>query len=255
MDISRQIIAAINNRIPLSFSKYGDGEYFCVTGTPGHNCDRDSYTHRLRNGLLNSFKYMTENGNNAYIGLWHGNINQKKMWESITKKNVNWSDYHTLFMINDDKKNDKIEIYKTINHSPLKKIIVCNDLLIKSEILFKIDHMINVPLNNWFDTKFEEILNNIKRIINPNEQYIVITCAGMGSKVLICELTKLFPNNIYLDFGSAIDKICTKKTSRGWEPSYEELMENLKDLIPSNWNDAKYENIYNSANKMLGVHL
>jgi hypothetical protein len=255
MNITNNLITAINNNIPISFNKYGDGEFACMTGSVGKNCDRDSYTNKLRLGLLNSFKYMIENIENTHIGLWHSNISQKQTLESFVNKPIKWADYHTIIMKNDDKKGEKINLYKTIKYSPIEKIIVCNNLLVKSKLLFNIDHMINIPFNNWFDTTFEEIINNIKKIITPAKQYIIITCGGMGSKVLICELSKLYPQNIYLDFGSAIDKICTKKTSRGWEPSYEELMEDLKELIPPNWNDTKYDNIYIKANTMLGVHL
>ena len=77
----------------------------------------------------------------------------------------------------------------------------------------------------------------------------------MSAKVLICELIKRFPNNIYLDFGSALDKICTKRTSRGWEPSYEQFMEDLKEIIPEKWNNSEYEPIYKEAQFKLGIHI
>ena len=66
---------------------------------------------------------------------------------------------------------------------------------------------------NWFEKNYTEIFNKAKYFLSQHSKYskcIIITCAGMGAKVLVSELHKLFPNNIYLDFGSALDFICTK---------------------------------------------
>lgn len=254
MDITNIIIDSIKNKLPMSFLKYGDGEYFCAVSYPGGNCDKDLYTEKKKNGLLTSFKYMVDELPNSYIGMWHSSETQNKFWSEQSVKPIKWADYHTLLM---DGKNTegKLEIYKTIKHSSLKKIYICNPLLVKAKSLLNIDVMIRVPFNNWFDNELENLVQIITKNIEPNEQCIIMTSAGMGAKVLICELSKLFPNNIYLDFGSALDKICTKTTSRGWEPSYEEFMNILKDIIPENWNDDAYNYIYEQAKYKLGVHL
>jgi len=88
-----------------------------------------------------------------------------------------------------------------------------------------------------------------------SEQCIVLTSAGMGAKVLICELAKLYPQNIYIDIVSGLDKICTKKTSRGWEPSYDDFMRILADIIPEHWESSEYQQIFNEALYKVGVHL
>jgi hypothetical protein len=118
-----------------------------------------------------------------------------------------------------------------------------------------IDHMVHVPLNNWVDSKFDNILDSVKSLINPEEQYIILTSAGMGAKMLVGELTKLFPKNIYIDIGSGLDKICTKKTSRYWQPSYEEFMNELRDIIPSDWESCKYNYIFDEAQNNIGLNI
>ena len=115
--------------------------------------------------------------------------------------------------------------------------------------------MFHIPFNNWVDKEFDIILDAIKVIIDPEEQYIILTSAGMGSNLLISELTKLFPKNIYIDIGSGLDKICTRKTSRGWEPSYEELMNLLSDIIPPGWESPQYDGICKYAEFVIGLHL
>jgi hypothetical protein len=156
-----------------------------------------------------------------------------------------------------DHRNEKIDLLRTIKQSALKKIYICNSLMVRAKILLNIDHMVHVPFNNWVDTEMEYILNEIKSYINsnPDEQYIILTSAGMGAKILISELTKLFPKNIYIDIGSGLDKICTKKTSRYWQPSYEEFMNELRDMIPSNWESPEYDNIFNEAQHKLGLNI
>jgi hypothetical protein len=124
-------------------------------------------------------------------------------------------------------------------------------MLVKVKLLFNIDHMVHVSYNNWFDTNFIEVFNQIKDIIQPDTQYIIMTSAGMAAKILLYELAKFYPNNIYLDFGSALDKICTKLTTRGWEPHYNTSMDWLKDIIPSDWDDEKYDYIYNECRNNL----
>lgn len=253
MNISCILTEHINNNIPISFSKYGDGEAYCAFERFGRNCDDDNYTQKLGSSLINSFKYMVENADNSYIGLWH-NMNFKLYWENIVNKKVNWADYHSIII---DKQNDydKLALYKAIKNSKRKKIIVCNELLIKSKLLFDADEIVLVPFNNWFDTRFDDILNTVLNLINIDNEHMVMTCCGMSAKVLICELHKRFPKGIYLDFGSAIDLICTKKDSRGRGYNYEYISNFLSELLPEEWNDDKYNYIYEQAKTKLGVHL
>lgn len=254
MNITTHLTDCVRNNIPVSFSKYGDGEFICMMHRNGQNCDRDTYTEKLSTALNNSFVHLIENmQDNAYIGLWH-NLDNKQILERKTSKKVKWAAYHTIIF---DKKDDETKaiLYKTIKHSKMKKIIICNPLLIKSKVLLDIDEVICVPFNNWFDTGFDIILQQVKEKIGTDGNHIVITCCGMSAKVLICELIKKFPNGIYLDFGSALDIICTKRDSRGSKFGYAYYTHLLKECLPDNWEDDKYNSIYNQANHKLGVHL
>lgn len=254
MDITTIITEAIEKHTPISFSKYGDGEYYCSNSMGIRNCDNDNYTETKKIALIESFKYMVDNMNNTYIGLWPDSI-QHHFWQNLVNNPIKSVKYHTLLLDNDSRP-QKLALYKAIKDSSLKKIYICNHLLVKAEILFNIDHMVHVPLKNWFDN-FHIYLEQVKSLIKSDQQYIIMTSAGMAAKILIYELSKLFPNNIYLDCGSAFDKICTKKTSRGWEFSYEEivnLMEN-SGLLPIDWDDPKYDFVYQEAVSKLGIHL
>lgn len=253
MEITKTITECIRRRIPVSFSKYGDGEYACAKLFKGNNCDADLYTEKKRVALIESFKYMTECAENSHISYWTHDISS--YWQSLTTVPVRWAKLHTL-ILDDDSTGEKVELYKTIKQSTMKKIYICNPLMEKAQILLNIDWLIHVPLNNWFERLFVKLIDIIKKIIaSSNDQFIIMCSAGMCSKIIICELHKLFPNNIYLDIGSALDTICTKRVTRDSRRTYEKALEHMRDLIPDNWNDPKYEYIYEEANKKMGLHL
>lgn len=255
MIITKYLKKCVKEKIPVSFSKYGDGEYYCANGYIGRNCDNDNYTIKKKIALVDSFIYMTNEAENAYVGLWH-DINFKKFWDSLSTKPIKWANYHTLiFDKNYDE--DKAELIHEIKNSThYIKIIVCNELLVKSKLLFDADHIIYVPFNNWFDNHFQFFLNNIKDTIKKDSRPpLLITCCGMSAKIFIYELHKLFPNGIYLDYGSALDIICTKRDSRGFSHNYEYVYNLLKFLLPQDWEDEKYNYIYTEAKKKLGLHV
>lgn len=257
LDIIDHISECILNKIPILFVKYGDGEYNCAKGLHGHNCDNDEYTNKLSNLLKKSFIYIS-NIPNSYIGLWHSN-NNTKFWESLVANNINWAVYHTVIIdsIHDDNFKRKLNLYYIIQKSTLKKYIICNPLLIKSKLLFNATKLIHVPFQNWFDKYFDNLIKFVCQEIGDDEQPIVITCCGMGAKVVIAELHKKFPRGIFLDFGSAIDFICTKRDSRGYANSYtyEELHNLLSHILPDDWHDPQYEPLYLEAKQKMGIHL
>ncbi len=253
MEITKTITECIRRRIPVSFSKYGDGEYACANAFNGHNCDADSYTEKKRAALIESFKYMTQSAENSYVSYWTDDISS--YWQSLTTVPIRWAKLHTL-ILDDASVEDKIELYKTIKQSNMKKIYICNPLMVKAQTLLNIDWLVHVPLNNWFEILFVKLIAIIKNIVvSSNDQFIIMCSAGMSSKIIICELHKLFPNNIYLDIGSALDTICTKRVTRDRRRTYENALERMRDLIPDDWNDPKYEYIYEEAKKKMGIHM
>ena len=251
---------------PVAFMKWGDGEYQCANFMRGRNCDADTYTRQLGENLIKSFAYMSHQPN-VYLGLWHTD-NVRRFWESKLgsgSRESAWVDYHTIII--DEKEiaagghvlNKKMDFYRAIKESPLKKIIICNELLVKSALIFGEDcHFVFVPMRDWFN-KYNLILDTLSDSSRGSEPRILIFAAGMGSKVLIAELHKRFPNNIYLDFGSALDFICTKRDSRGRGYTYETLRAVFDNagLLPEAavWDAPEYDYIYAAAEKQLGIHL
>lgn len=240
IDISDTIIDSINNIKPILFLKFGDGEYNCIFNPHFiKNCDNDTYTNKLSESLKHSIIYITNSNKPYYIGRWN-NRTIIDDYNKLCNTNINYADYHTFIVLGDshmegflDKK--KVKIYKAIKMSKIKKIMICNPLMIKAEKLLDIDYMVFIPLCNWFDNFFENILNNVEKIINDNncEPHIILTCCGMSAKVLICELSKKYENSLYFDIGSGLDFLCRKEDTRGYKNlySYEYLCDLFKELL------------------------
>lgn len=256
----------VNNK-PIVYCKYGDGEHYCAAKFSHNinrgdcNGDNDMYTQELSDGLRKSFTYIT-NQDNTFIGKW---FNQETIdyWEEIALKKVNWVEYHSLLFDGPHNLNDdnlfikKTKIYKAVKESKLKKIIICNKYLVRAKGLLNMDDIVIVPLNSWFNTEFDDILNQVRQLIGEDGNHIIITACGMSAKVLITELHKSHPNGIYLDVGSGLDCICTKTETRGFAIKYEQMYEKFKEhnFIPEDWDDSKYDFIYKEAYYNLGTNL
>jgi hypothetical protein len=65
--MTETITELIKKDLPFIFAKFGDGEYAAANGWYGTNCDRDPYTKKLQNGLIQAIKYFSLI-NNAYCG-------------------------------------------------------------------------------------------------------------------------------------------------------------------------------------------
>lgn len=276
MDIIELLTEYIREKKQVSFCKYGDGEYACAmrgvdnfySGCDDYsyinqNCDSDLYTEKLQQGILKSFKYMAENVNNSYIGGKNLENGSFDFWNKLVedKYKIKWAENNTFIIdVNDFKNNaynlqKKITLYETIQNSDLQKIIICNPILIKSAFLLKSKNVIHVPFNNWFDQYFNDLVLTIKNIVGNNDQPMIITACGMGAKVLICELNKIYPKGIFLDFGSAMDFICTKRDSRDREYSYDLLYNLTERILPEDWHDPKYNELYETAKIKMGIHI
>lgn len=136
----------------------------------------------------------------------------------------------------------KLNLFKSIKESKRKKLLVGNELRVKAQYLLNIDKHLIIPYRNWVENDFDNILNTIVQYFE-DENPLIMTCGGMGAKVLIMHLHKKFPNGIFIDIGSGLDYLCTKKCSRGFSHSYENLEKYFEEILPPNWNDSKFDYI------------
>jgi hypothetical protein len=239
---------------PVIFAKFGDGEYLCASGNSGANCDGDSYNKLLSQSLKEAVIYFSKL-DNAYLGAWHsGNV--PTFFNTLTPNCIKWVNYHTFIMDNTSFNDDtKLQIYSAIKNNPRRKIVVANELLARAKILLNAEHHVIVPFRNWFEPDFNNILTAVLENIGDDDEPLILTSAGMGAKVLIMELHKRKPHGIFIDIGSGLDFLCTKKDSRGCTFSYETLENYFRPILPENWNDSSYNYIFDMSKSQLGLHL
>jgi hypothetical protein len=225
----------IKRKQPFGFLKFGDGEYFAMTNTNGSNCDGTQYTIELGNKLKESIKYFSKL-KNIFAGRWQSNDYMFKAIEEMVKPNsIQWTDYHTMiFKTKDEYFNTKKRyFYKAIRDTVYQKIYICNESMVKlSKDLLKIDNFVVVDPSNWFSENYDKILENtILQIKNP-ENCLILTSAGMGSKVLLMDIHKRFPKISFIDIGSALDLICSDRRSRDFHNLNDsDIMDIRNDLL------------------------
>ena len=78
----------------------------------------------------------------------------------------------------------------------------------------------------------------MQKEIGDAEQHMILTFCGMAEKILIAELSQLYPEGIFLDIESAVDYLCVKYDTRGWKYQYHDLINIFAELLPDVWNDS-----------------
>jgi hypothetical protein len=240
MNSTQQLTHFIRNNTPCIFAKYGDGEFNAANFWNGGNCDGTPYTKNLGEKVRESFIHSSQQPH-AMMGAWHDTSN-RAFWEGLGNQNanwkpVNWVDFHTVLIDNNKPIHhspDRLNLFTAIKESTRKKIYVANEKMSRAKEAFSIDHHIVVDQSNWFDTNYDAVLNRIKYAVE-NDNTMILTSAGMGAKYLISNLHELYPNEIYIDIGSGFDLLCTKQVTRTYNPSYHELCQYLRPMLPPSW--------------------
>ena len=194
-----EIISKLERGENIIFTKYGDGEYYCMINLPGHNLDLDNYNPwlgvELKKALINlSMKP------NAYIGKWRWNNTVYSFCDEMAKQNgvvIPWYSY-TMFL-NDDVSlnfNYMYHFVKFITQTKRKKIVVCNHMNKRIKDFLKADVYIEIPMHNW-SYEYNKWRDMIESYLEKDA--IVLTSAGMCSKVLINDIliTTILPVSIW----------------------------------------------------------
>jgi hypothetical protein len=170
------IIDKIVNNVPFSFSRWGDGEFYCMLGNKGKNCDGHMYFKGLRERLLE----VIESSPEYYTGL-QGLANRllcenPEYINLITPVNWCYSD-----ILHEESQNGNLDRFVRAMNGK-HKIVVGNKYL--KDLPFKFDHVV-IPENNcWLnvaETQYK--ISNLSRYGS-----IILYSASMMSNVLIDRL-------------------------------------------------------------------
>lgn len=217
----------------IIFTKYGDGEYYCMRGDTDENCDGDKYHPWLGEALKKSLVNLCKKPN-TYIGKWW-NPETPNYCDKIVAEHglsVPWKWYH-LFM-NDDEFMKYDYMYKFVqflHNTSRKKILVCNERNKRNKDFFKADVHVEFPSKSW-SYEYEKWKNELEKHVVKDA--IVLISAGLCTKVLIDDLSGKY-DATFIDLGSSFDMLACQYPTRDWRHSYAAEIEYYKDFIPESW--------------------
>jgi hypothetical protein len=211
----------INNNEPFSFVRYGDGEWRCICGYKGKNCDRHDYLPDLRKALTNAVMSKNE----ILFGM------QPKAMKDMRVEILNFLKRHSINRkwVNADvfhKANCQGKLFPFIRAMSNSKVGIIGPPHIKdSGISFH--HFVEILTHNCFskvDGVYKRTLDAVK------ECTILLFCASMMSNVLIDRLNRVIGDRVtMIDCGSIFDPYAGV-ASRGIFRSSEYDWEKLKRI-------------------------
>jgi len=189
---------------PFSFSRYGDGEFNCIYGKPGANCDGHEYFpdmgERLRKIVESKPKYM--------MGIQPLTVASER-WTQIEKDfpGIDWVDADSIH-------NASIDGRLFLLFDELRKYHVT---LIGPQHLsgfiqpqFNWEHMFIPSVDCW---NYYDIAHSFLDIVTLRRFHtVVLLCASMMSEVLIDDFSD--SGHTFIDMGSVLDPYVGVKSRR-----------------------------------------
>jgi hypothetical protein len=246
--ITDHVTDRLNNSRSFVFTKFGDGEYQCMAGWNGQNCDGDGYTAELGSALRNAFVSLCDMANDCpddgkiLLGRWHYPTEVAfccdLYWnhQPALKREIPFVDYHLIY--NDDyfatsrKMYDFVAAIQNYKH---KKVLVTNVNNKRLVHLFRADDYIQIQSQSWHATQFDQIVKDVEALLQADPQTLVLIAGGLASKVLIARLCAKYSDASFLDIGSGFDIIATGRCTRDHKHTYEDELRYFSDLLPQMW--------------------
>lgn len=200
-------IDKLNNKEHFSFSRWGDGEWYCAMGRNGKNCDNHTYFPELSKGLNEVLK----KDKGYFKAIWNTNHGQIRNilgtllpFLDENKINVNWVNAGIWedAAINGEL-NKLIESLEKRNY-----IIVSNESLKKLNIKY-VDY-ITIPSQNCFLEK-DRIKEEMIKMSQKYDDVVFGMSSSMATNVIIDELYDVIGDKCtMIDFGSIWDPFVGK---------------------------------------------
>jgi hypothetical protein len=212
-------IKKIRNNENFSFTRWGDGEWFCAMGHQGQNCDQHKYFPELKDSLNRALK--TNKG--YYKAIWnldHGQIKNilNILLPFLLKNNIK-IDWVNAGIWEDAALNGQLK--ELINVLEKRNfIIVSNEKLKKINV--KYTDFISVPSRNCFLDK-DRIKNDMINMTEKYDNIVFGLSASMATNVIVDELYDVIGDRCtMIDFGSIWDPF-VGVMSRSYHREYKEL--------------------------------
>ena len=201
-----KFVGLIKSTDAFAFSRWGDGEFNCLLGVKGENCDGVRYTPELRRDLL---RVLTDYKNAHALNYYFGFL---EISREIHKDNlrafmldyplvVRWSEGDFLHQANRTGK-----LFPLIEALRSKDVLYVgpNHLrLLDSNNIVRINTFVEVPAIGAYD-EISRIKKDVLNKTKPNQ--LIGVSMGIGAKVLIHDLYySIGSDHQIIDFGSVFD--------------------------------------------------
>lgn len=194
-----RMINMIRTGTNFKFARYGDGEFNCMFGKKGANCDGHEYFPDLGARLRKSFSKKVMTGVQP-LAL---TLNYK---EEIIKL-IDGLDLYNSDVLHNASIDLQMTRFMTVVLES-KRSVVCAG---PTHLTNMFDEMILIPDKNcWL--QYEGIKKNLSEWISEHENGIVFLCASMMSEVLIKDFED--ENVTIIDAGSVFDPYVGMKTRK-----------------------------------------
>ena len=178
-----EIISNLENGMNFSFSRFGDGEFNCMYGKHGANCDGHTYFSDLGARLEIAW-------NNP-----KGVVALQPHAKRIYKIEGDYPDADVLH-----KASIRGELHHFAKAVTKRNYILVGPNHLKQSGVYDSERFIEVPLKNaWLS--YPDILEEVNRLVKPND--VILYCCGMMAEVLIYDM---YATDItQIDCGSVFD--------------------------------------------------
>ena len=224
----------IETRRPFTQANYGDGEWYCILGYRGQNCNGGKYTPDLSIALQQT---LTQ----PRFSFWGFNPGQKlldevRQWIGDNDIRCQWINKEIL--ANANCRGELGGFIKAIHNR--RTLVVGPEHLRRAQPIIKNNGFIQIPNQNAFRT-IDQIADQVTEAINKAGADLVLFSCGMATKPLIWRLIGTIPETTtLLDCGAIWDPYAGVLSRSGYrKPKYRQSLAlnlqtaGLQDLILS----------------------
>lgn len=228
-------VEAINDHTRFIQANYGDGEWSCILGIQGENCNGEHYIRPLQLELIKTLQEPIEGF--FWYGSNPGSKLQKAVTQWLTRNNTlqrSWV-YKEIISGANVKGNLKGFI-KAVRKRP--SILIGPKHLRHVDVhkIWNFRAQVNVPSQDAF-LAIDRTYKDVQDTIASCDPDLMLVCSGMASKPLIYRLAKQYPYCTIIDMGATLDPYAGVYSRSGYrkeEFQKTNYYKNIKDIIPSN---------------------
>lgn len=197
------ILTAIEQKQPLAFSRWGDGEWACIFQDRGANVDNCKYIPEM--GL--ELSRILQSNPEYYLGIQDFAIYlmNNRIENYLQRMGVAVA-FHDADIIH--KASYRGELYRLFEVLyDRQAVLIAPDYMSTMSDFFEFTHVI-IPEKDCYHQNSAII----EAILEQKQADVYLYCSGMAANIQIDRCFKALPEAIHLDIGAVFDPFCGKNT-------------------------------------------